>query len=100
MTATPYLSSQCALAKITCPDFTKNGLYGLLILSPSLTLTNAMTARIRDSQVISNSLDQTAYSHLSVDASCFPPARFLKIWGYDLKTKSESKALNLHVSRV
>ena len=101
-TATPWLSLHSVLTVKNLPRLhRKNGLYALLIVSPSLILTNAMTARIRDSQVISNSLDQTAYSHLSYSTSSFPPSRFLwKNGDMANKTKSESKALNLHVSRV
>ena len=69
--------AKCFSSKKICHDFTTNGLYALLVVSPSLTLTSAMTARIRDSQVISNSLDQTAYSHLSSSTSSFPLSRFL-----------------------
>jgi len=101
-TATPWLSLHSVLTVKNLPRLhRKNGLYALLIVSPSLILTNAMTARIRDSQVISNSLDQTAYSHLSSSTSSFPLSRFLwKNRDMANKTKSESKALNLHVSRV
>ena len=77
-TATPWLSLHSVLTVKNLPRLhRKNGLYALLIVSPSLILTNAMTARIRDSQVISNSLDQTAYSHLSSSTSSFPLSRFL-----------------------
>lgn len=68
---------------VNCHNFIimNNDLYALLITSPSLILTNAMTARIRDSQVSLNNLnDQNANAQLSVDTSSFPTPRFLKNW--------------------
>ena len=69
---------------VNCHNFIimNNDLYALLaIASPSLILTNAMTARIRDSQVSQDNLnDQNANAQLSVDTSSFPTPRFLKNW--------------------
>ena len=49
--------AQCFNSKNLPRLHRKNGLYALLIVSPSLILTNAMTARIRDSQVSWNDLN-------------------------------------------
>ena len=96
-------SSQCVLAKTTCPDFTKKWLIrSTNLLSLSMPChDNSMSNSMEIPKLFLTILTiRTPMLFCLSVLPVSPPRGSLKIGGYDLETKSERMALNLHVSPV